>query len=107
MLDFELELIRDVRFWLKFFPSFLMLNSNLAPPHVIFSTFCSIEPCTVTAYDIFVNLEKPFVTVHTMQKLAAFIKTTDNQTRTVFVSYMSDWILDNDFDKKKHVKFFL
>ena len=51
---------------IEFLSSFLLLNSKLAPPHVILTTFCSIQPCTISAYDIFVNLKIAFFTVPTM-----------------------------------------
>ena len=39
----------------KNFSSFLVLNSDPVPPHVLSTSFSSIEPSTVAAYTIFVN----------------------------------------------------
>ena len=40
-----------------------------------------------------------------MHKKAAINKSIDNETRTDFVSFMSDWFLEKDFDEMKIVNF--
>ena len=107
-----------------------MLNCNLAPGHALFTTFCSLTTWAITTYKIFVFWKKTFpvqpivlvlnftgtltsislwsltffsVWAWYMEKLAITSKIDDIETRTVFVSYMSDWFLKIDFDKMKHV----
>ena len=48
MSDFELKILKRVRFCEKI----IYLKSHLSPPHIFFTTFSSIEPCTITAHNI-------------------------------------------------------
>ena len=51
MSDFELKILKRIRFCEKI----IYIKSHLSPPHIFFTTFSSIKPCTITAYNIFVN----------------------------------------------------
>ena len=80
--DFELEKIQRDRFRNKicascqiFNKKISLLNSNLVPPHVLFTSFSSIKPCTVTTYNIFVNKIIAFATVQTILLVLVFAGT--------------------------------
>ena len=127
--NIEMKTFCLVGFQLEFFQikSSSMLNSNLVPPHVIFTSFFSIHSCTLTTYKIFFNSIKAFAAIQTccsrfgedlyffsflfarsshffpvsawyMHKLAAASKIIDKYTRTAFVSH--DWLIfENELDE--------
>ena len=67
--------LKRIRFSIEILSSPQVLNSNLVPLHVLFTSFSSIQPCTVTAYNIFVNYIIALATVQTIVLALVFAKT--------------------------------
>ena len=63
--DFKSTFLQRARFWTIY----------LSPPHVLFTSFSSKQPCTVTGYNIFIDLTIALVSVHTILFVLFFART--------------------------------